>query len=237
MKTAYLLFLASISTAAQVPGNVITCDPAAAAHCKTAVIDGRPVRELVHGGTIVAVGQPLATEEGYYRVFVRVTQVGPGAIKIRPNHFSGIYSDSAHTRFVFYDKAAEINQRIREANREQQADRGDELNSPRRPGSSSPAQGIGASKAAKLGRLRKPDPNEVAGRQDESTGSLHDAPQTGTTVTPEQLYLTETTLRQGDSAEGFVYLKKPRRSKIHVGTSDPLREIDIPLQGVVFRFD
>ena len=85
--------------------------------------------------------------------------------------------------------------------------------------------------------MRKPDPNEVAGRQDEATGSGRSARQAGTIVTPEMLYLSRSTLRRGDFAMGFVYLKKPRRSKVHVGLSDPLRQIDIPVNGVVFRFN
>lgn len=237
MKAAYLLILASISAAAQGRGNVITCEAADVEHCRAKVIDGRPVRELVHQGTLVAVGKPTATADGYYRVFVSVSQVGSGKAKVMPNHFFGIYSDATHTRFGFYDKAAEVNQLIQEANRAQQAAGGGELNSPRRHGSSGPGQSIGTSKAAKLGRLRKPDPNEVAGREDQSAGSRGSAQKAGTIITPEQLYLTETTLRQGDSAEGFVYLKKPRRSKVHVGQGDLPLEIDIPVNGVVFKFN
>jgi hypothetical protein len=51
------------------------------------------------------------------------------------------------------------------------------------------------------------------------------------------LYLSQSTLRRGDFAEGFVYLKRPRHSKIHVESGDPLYEIDIPVNGVVFRFN
>ena len=78
MKTALLLFLVSISAAAQAPKNVIVCNPADAERCKATIIEGRPMRELVHEGTSIAVGKPVATAEGDYRVFVRVSQVGPG---------------------------------------------------------------------------------------------------------------------------------------------------------------
>jgi hypothetical protein len=81
-----------------------------------------------------------------------------------------------------------------------------------------------------------PAPVRVAGRQDEATGSRQSAPQAGTIVTPEELYLSQSTLRRGDFAEGFVYFKKPRRSKVRVGLNDPLCEINIPVNGVVFRF-
>jgi hypothetical protein len=228
MKTTSLLFLVSISAAAQAPGNVVACDPADADRCKATIIEGRPMRELVHEGTSIAVGKPVATAEGDYRVFVRVSQVGPGKAEVKPKYFSGLYSDPAHTRFASYDKAAEINQRIREANRAQQADGGDESDTPRR--GTDLARSMGTGKAAKLG-LRKTDPNA------EATGSRGSAPQAGTIVTPEELYLSQSTLRQGDYAEGFVYFKKTRRSKVHVGLSDPLYEIDIPVNGIVFRFN
>jgi hypothetical protein len=227
-----------MSAAAKAPGTVIVCDPTDAEHCKATIVEGKPMRELVHEGTSVAVGKPVATAEGDYRVFVQVRQVGPGKAEVRPKDFSALYSDPAHTRFAFYDMAAEINQRIREANRAQQTDGGDNFDASKRPAGSGNAQSTGGtSKAAKLGRLRKPDPNEVEGRQDEATGSHGSAPQAGTIVTPEELYLNRSTLRRGDFAEGFVYFKKPRRSKLHVGLSDSLQAIDIRVNGVVFRFN
>jgi hypothetical protein len=232
MKIASLVFLWSLSAAAQVAGNVIVCDPADAEQCKATVIESRPMRVLVHDGTSVAVGNPVATAEGDYRVFVRVSQVGAGKTDVRPKHFSGISSDAAHTRFAFYDKAAEVRQRIREASGAQPTDEDDAPDIARR-GST---QSMSASKAAKLG-LRRTDPNEAVSREDEEASARGRAKVAGTTVTPEELYLSQSTLRQGDYAEGFVYFKKPRRSTVHVGLNDPLREIDIPMKGVVFRFN
>jgi hypothetical protein len=224
----------SIPATAQGPGNVIICDSADAEHCKAATVEGKPMREMSHEGTSVAVGKPVATAEGYYRVFVLVRQVGPGKTVVKPKTFSALTSDSTHTRFAFYDVAAEINQRIRESNREQQTG-GDGFGTPRQRGNSGP-QSNGPSKAAKLGRMRKPDPNEVSGKQDQATGSSRSEPQAGTTLTPEELYLGRSTLRRGDFAEGFVYFKKPRRSNVHMGANDPLPEIDIPVNDIVFRF-
>jgi hypothetical protein len=232
MKTASLLFLVSMSAAAQAPGNVIACNPGDAEQCRATIIEGRPVRELVHDGTSIAVGKPMATAEGDYRVFVRVSQVGPGKTEVKPKHFSGLSSDRAHTRFAFYDKAAEINQRIREGN-QQQAEGGNVLDIPNR-GSGSPI--MSASKAAKLG-LKKIDPNQVANRQNDAAASRSSPQLAGTIVTPEELYLSQSTLRPGDFAEGLVYFKKPRRSKVHVSLGDPLYEIDIPVNGIVFRFN
>lgn len=233
MKTASLIFLVSLSAGAQATGNVISCDRADAERCRATTIEGRSMRELVHEGTSVAVGTPIATGDGYYRVFVRVSWVGPGKVEIKPKHFSGLGSDAAHTRLAFYDKAAEISERIREANRAQEADGGDD-SLPARSGAGS-TQSMGPIKAAKLG-LRKTDPNEVEARKNGAAGSSGSGSRAGTVVTPEELYLIEGTLRGGDFAEGLVYFKKPKRSKVPSVAGDSLYEIDIPVNGVVFRF-
>jgi len=240
MKAAGLLFLVCLCAASETPekGNVIPFDRTDAKQCKAVMIEGRAMRETVHGGTSVAVGESVGTRDGYFRVFVLVRQVGPGKIEVKPKQFSVLYSDAAKTRFSFYDKAAEINQRRREAARTHADDEAELPVSPRLPGYTGPLQSQGSTKAAKLGQLRKPDLNEIAGREDAATQEGRAAgARLGTTVTPEQLYLVRSTLKQGDFAEGFVYFKRPRRSKVHVGLNDTLREIDLPVNGIVFRFN
>lgn len=234
LKTVYLLFLVSLPAGAKAPQNVINCDPADAEHCRATIVQGRPMRELVHAGTSVAVSKPVATAEGDFRVFVQVRQAGPGKIEVKPKGFSALYSDPAQTRFAFYDMAAEISQRIREANREEQTGGGDEFDTQRRHAGTGES---GPSRTVKHGHMRKPNPNEATSRQDQAEESRRRSPQAGTTVTPEQLYLIRSTLHRGDFAEGFVYFKKPRRFKVHVGPGDKLHEIDIPVNGVVFRFN
>jgi hypothetical protein len=229
MKTVSLVFLVGIAAAAQAPGNVIACDAADADQCRVTIIEGRSMREMVHEGTSIAVGKPMATSEGDYRVFVRVSQIGSGKAKVSPKNFSGLFSDPEHTRFGFYDKAAEISQRMGWANGAQASGGGSDLDTPKRASGS--GQVTGTSKAAKLG-MSKVDPNDVT-----RTGADVSAPRVGTTVTPEELYLGPSTLRQGDFAEGFVYFKKPRRLRAHVGLDDTLYEIDVPVNGVVFRFN
>src|SRR5579862_1871640 len=240
MKAAGLLLLVCVFAAGQAPPvkiKTIAFDRADAKHCKTAMIEGRAMREIAFGGTSVAVGDSVGTGDGYFRVFVLVRHFGPGKTEVKPRQFSALYSDPANTRFSFYDKGAEISQRRREEIRALQAGGTDVLGTPSRPGSSGPTQTVGSSRAAKLGRMRKPDPNEAAGREEVATRQDQATSGAGTVVTPDQLYLSRATLHQGTSAEGFVYFKKPRRSKLHVGLSDPLHEIDIPVGGVVFRFN
>jgi len=170
-KTACLLILVSLAAAGKTPPTVILCDLSDAKHCKSTTVSGRPVREILHEGTSIAVGKPSATIDGEYRVFIRVKQVGPGKTEVRPKDFSALYSDSSHTRFTFHDIAAEVALRIHETKRAQEAANSSDFPSSGRHPGSGPQTSIGTSKAAKLGRLRKPDPNEVAARQDAATGS------------------------------------------------------------------
>lgn len=237
MKTACLLILVSLAAAAKTPPTVIPCDLSDSNHCRATTVSGRPVREILHDGTSIAVGKPVATLDGEYRVFIRIKQLGPGKTEVRPNDFSALSSDPSQTRFTFHDIAAELELRIRENRRTQQAAEsgGDFPSNGRHPGSG-PQSNLGTSKAAKLGRLRRPDPNEVAARQDAATGSRQTTQPAGTIVTPEELYLTRTTLHPGESAEGFVYFKKPRHSKLHPNPNDQLSEIDVPLNGAIFKF-
>ena len=41
-------------------------------------------------------------------MFVVVSRVDPGAIKVNPKDFYGLFSDPSHSRFTFVDKAAEL---------------------------------------------------------------------------------------------------------------------------------
>jgi len=237
MKRLGVLLLTCISAVGQVPGTVkvINFSRADREHCRLVRIEGRPMRESMYGGLSAAVGDPVSTKDGYFRVFVLVRQIGPGKTEVKPKEFFALDSDTAHTRFSFYDKAAEVMERRTEDVAELHDASGTELpNSPKRAGNSGSNASIGSSKAAKLGRLRKPDPNEVDG---EFGGTEErDAAEEGTAVTPAELYLSRSTLRQGDWTEGFVYFRKPKKSRLNTGAEDRLSEVDVPVHGVVFRF-
>ena len=85
-------------------------------------------------------------------------------------------------------------------------------------------------------RIRAQDPNGPTREQEEASEEKQRNSGPGTTLTPEELYLRPSTLRQRSSAEGFVYFRKPKRSKLNIGSQDLLFEIDILVNGVVFRF-
>ena len=50
------------------------------------------------------------------------------------------------------------------------------------------------------------------------------------------VFLEPAKLKQGSKAAGLVYFRKPKGSKIEVRPTDMLDEIDIRVNGILFRF-
>ena len=240
MKGLVFLLLASISVPGQVPGKakVVDFDRADGEHCSVVRIEGRPMLQTVYGGTSVAVGLPVSTVDGDFRVFVVVRQTGPGKAQVKPSEFSALYSDPAHTRFRTYDKAAEVDKRMMLQERQEagivaassQLDPGMQGVPP----ATDPVDS--KDRQARLRRKRNEDLNASTRELEQAREEKQRNSPPGVTVTPDQLYLRRSTLRQGSYAEGFVYFRKPKGSKLNIGSQDLLFEIDIPVNGVVFRF-
>jgi len=239
MKRLLLSLLTSIAAAGQAPGTmrVIAFDRSDAEHCKVVTIEGRPMLQTTFGGTSVAVGLPLSTGRGDFRVFVVIQQPGSGKAQVRPREFTALYSDPAHTRFPFYDKAAEIQDRTQRQQTEEPAivsasSQGD-------PGMSGMALaaelGTDNTERAMMQRQQQEDPNGPARAQEEAREAKQ-GHSPGTVVPPGELYLRACTLRQGKSAEGFVYFRQPKGSNLKIGFRDQLFEVDIPVNGIVFSF-
>jgi hypothetical protein len=240
MKGLLFLLLTSISVIGQVSDKVkaITFNRADAEHCTVVMIEGKPMLQTVYGGTSVAVGLPISTGELDFRVFIVVRRTGPGKAQLKPQEFSALYSDPAHTRFWFYDKAAEVDKlRVRQETQESgvvpassQGDSG----MPGAPTAPGPVDDI--DRQARAQRMRDEDPNAPTREQDEARDEKQIKSSPGSAMTPDQLYLRRSTLSQGTFAEGFVYFRKPKGSKLNIGSRDLLFEIDIPVNGVLFRF-
>jgi hypothetical protein len=240
MKGIVFLLVASISGLGQVPDKVkeITFDRADAEHCKVVTIEGRPMLQTLYGGTSVAVGLPMSTGNQDFRVFVVVRQTGPGPARVNPKEFSALYSDAAHTRFSFYDKAAEVDKRkVRRETQESGIVAASSQGDSSLPGAvPTPGAVDDVDRQARMQRMTNEDLNAPAREQEETHEEKQGQSLPGATVTADELYLRQSTLRQGSSAEGFVYFRKPRGSKLNIGSQDLLFEIDIPVNGVVFRF-
>ena len=218
--------------------KAITFNRADAEHCRVVMIEGRPMLQTVYGGTSVAVGLPVSTGDRDFRVFVVVRQTGPGHAQVKPKEFSALYSDPAHTRFWFYDKAAEVDKRkVRQETQESSIVAASSQGGFGMQGvPSTPVPVDDKDRQARSQRMRDEDPNAPTREQEEAREERQSKSLPGSTVTPDELYLRRSTLRQGSSAEGFVYFRKPKGSKLNIGSQDLLFEIDIPVNGVVFRF-
>lgn len=194
------------------------------------------MRETEFDGTSVAVGDPIVTGNGDFSVFVQVRQTGPAKVEVKPKDFSALYSDTAHTRFLFYDKLEEIALRQAQQDAENRGVAGaDQAQDAGSLPSSGPVSRSGVIRPPSLDNTKKPDPGYTDVMAD-GTGP-QGASRPGTALKPEDLYLGRKTLRQGGTAEGFVYFRKPKHAKLHVGAQDKLYQIDLPVNGIVFRFD
>jgi hypothetical protein len=240
MKGLVILLLTSISVVGQVSGNVksIEFDRADVEHCRVVTIEGEPMLQTVYGGISVAVGLPVKVGDLDFRVFVVVQQTGPGKAQVKPQEFSALYSDPAHTRFGFYDKAAEVDkhrvvQQTQEPGIDPASSQGD-LGRQGAPSTTGPEADM--DRQARLQRMKNEDLNAPAREQQAASEEKRSKSYPGTALTLEQLYLHRSTLRQGNAAEGFVYFRKPKGSTLHIGSQNLLFEIDIPVNGVVFRF-
>jgi hypothetical protein len=86
------------------------------------------------------------------------------------------------------------------------------------------------------------DPH-VGNRSEEETRQLQLRNGTGSASTPPPLdpahpppFLRITTIKKGSNATGYVFLRRPKGSKVEVVPAAMLDEIDIPINGVIFRF-
>ena len=221
-----------------VDARVIVCDRADAEHCKTVEIDGRKLLQTEAGGTNVAMGTPITMPNGDFQVYISVRQVGAGSAEVNPKEFSAYFSDAAHTRFAFYDKAAEVGraeamQRSRDSARYHSPDEAGLAGTPPPPGSLNSNEETGQSRWAS-GR----DPNAAARDQEQRREQIQNRAKPDEAFPagrrPEYLYRGKAT--QGTQVAGLVFFRKPKGSKVKVGPQDALYEIEVPVKGVVFKF-
>src|SRR5579863_5757134 len=92
----------------QAPGKIVTFNRADTEHCKVITVSGRPLLQSTYEGISVAIAMPLNRGNGEFSLFVAVSQAGPGTVQVNPKDFYGLYPDKDHTRFMFFDKAAEV---------------------------------------------------------------------------------------------------------------------------------
>jgi hypothetical protein len=243
MRVPLLLFLLSIPSLAQDPNGptVVPFNRADTEHCKVVSVDGKQLLQTVNGGTSVAIELPTTMPDGEFQVYVSVSQIGPGSAEVNPRQFAVYYSDPAHTQFPFYDKAREIGNQDAAA----RAHRGGSGNagaqsqgSQALPGTPPPPGSLNSNEwTGKSRTMTGQDPNAIARQQEEARQRNQKIAQSGAgSPAGQSEFLSQTTLQQGSAVSGIVFFKKPKGSKLKVGPQDVLYQIDVPVNGMIFRF-
>jgi hypothetical protein len=218
------LLLSAAAMAQNTPdAKVITFSRTDTEHCKVIMVAGKPLLESSYNGTSVAIGMPENGGNGEFSVYVSIYQTGIGAAHVIPKDFSGVYSDAGHTRFPFFDKAKEVESQAYVQGpapgmsaTTNEIDRSMIRGGPAGPG----AAGLSPSETMKG--------DNVPGNQSPKAAPEMPA------ATP--VFLQRATVKQGSRAAGLVFFRKPRGSKLEVNPAGMLDEIDIPVNGIVFRF-
>jgi hypothetical protein len=240
--------LLSAAALAQSPSaaKIVTFNPADKEHCKVVAFNGKPMLETTYNGTTVAITMPQNWGNGEFSVFIAVAQTGNGSVEVNPKEVTALYPDPEHTRFRWFDKARDLDT---EASR-RTAGLGQPGGAPS-AGSVGPpggSPGALADSSIAMGQSNHPEQMHDTNPQ-ASTKATEEARQlqlrtaAGNTSSLTQLdpehpptFLRPASVKQGSSAIGYVFLRKPKGSKVEVTPSGILDEIDIPLNGVVFRF-
>jgi hypothetical protein len=230
MKILLASLLFSIAALGQKATNdrVITFDRADAEHCKVVVIGGKPLLESTYDGTSVAIAMPTKTGNGEFLIFVAISQAGAGAAQVNPKGFYGLYSDKNHSRFTFYDKAAGMDGQPR-------GPAGDPglsaANAQVDPGSLRPGQ-AGGGPPSWAG-----PPGAGSAGEGGPSGAASTTPGAAQIGAPIPVgYLRRSKIKQGAKIVGWVALRPAKGTKPDVQSADMLDEVDIPVNGIVFRF-
>jgi hypothetical protein len=232
------LFLASAALA-QSPDSarIVTFNRADTEHCKVAVVSGKPLLETTYEGTTVAITLPQNWGNGEFSVYVAVAQVGDGEAVVNPKAISALYPDPAHTRFRWFDKAHDLDTlaTMQSSGMGGGASAG--------PGGSGSLDSNSAEPPPTHPEARAQMDPHAGNRSEEETRVLQMRNGAGTGSTPAPLdpahpppFLPITTVKKGSNATGYVFLRRPKGSKVEVAPAAMLDEIDIPINGVIFRF-
>lgn len=197
----------------QTPGKIVTFNRADTEHCKVVVASGKPLLQSTYEGTTVAIALPVNRGNGDFSIFARISRAAGGTVQVNPKEFYGVFSDKDHTRFQFYDKAAEF----------------------------ALAQESGANPSLSAANP-KYDPSTVR-RESGQTGNPANRGDQGNGGPPlaegpdiSGLFFRKGTIKPGTGMAGWITLRQPKGHKLEVHPTDMLDEIDIPVNGVLFRF-
>ena len=212
MKLLLAYFILAGTAFGQAHAKIITFSPADTEHCKVINASGKPLLQSTYEGTTVSIAMPVNRGNGDFSIFVRVSRAGGETVEVNPKDFYGLFSDMNHTRFQFYDKAGEI-----------------ELGHP--TAASTPYSSASAttdSVSTRLGSVPGAAPRGGLA-DDDRTPPAANATFTG-------MFFRKGNIKPGSGIAGWITLRQPKGAKLEVHRTDMLDEIDIPVNGAVFRF-
>ena len=217
MKTLMVVLICAGLAYGQAPGKTITFNKADTERCKVVTVSGRPLLQSTYDGLTVAIAIPVNRGNGDFSIFVAISQAGTQTVQVNPKDFYALYSDQNHTRFTFYDKAGEV----AAPNQPPGADGGMSASVAQiDPGSIRPgAMGPGG-----------PPPGGGPPDADMSGPSPTESPNMSAA------YLRKGKVKPRSGIAGWITLRKPSGGKLEVRPTDMLDEVDILVNGVLFRF-
>jgi hypothetical protein len=204
-----------------------------------------PLLETTYDGTTVAITLPQNWGNDEFSVYVAVAQVGEGEAVVNPKEIWALYPGPAHTRFRWFDKAHDLDTLATMRASGMGGDPGGPGGGP--PGGLDGSGSPGDSNSAEPSpthpeAMAQMDPH-ADNRSEEEARLLQMRNRAGTASTPTLLdpahppaFLRITTVKKGSNATGYVFLRRPKGSKVEVAPAAMLDEIDIPINGVIFRF-
>jgi len=245
MKFLGLLLVVPVLAMAQTAPTVITFDRGDTEHCRVLVASGKPLLASTYKGTTVAVSLPDNWVNGEYSLFVMVSQTGDGSAEINPKEIYAVFSDPAHTRFSWFDKKHDLDTLV--------SMRSQGMGQTGAPGGGPPG-GFGGSNGDSSGAappMTHPEVMERGGigdtnqrsRSEEEArnmgmrnggGAGSQRPHLDPAHPPA--FLKHTTVKAGSQVSGYVFVRKPKGFAEEITANSMLGEIDIPVNGTVFRF-
>jgi hypothetical protein len=214
----------------QDPDNakIVMFDRTDVEHCKVEFVGGMQLLETEYGGTRVAVGLPAGMVNGVFRVYVSVGQIAVGRVKVNPKEFSAYYSDPAHTRFPYYEEPAEIAPEMTKAS---------SGNDPWLPGTTPPpGTSVNNTWSGASRSIPAQDPSASARHDEQTREKRARVAQQNTAVLDPSEFLGRRTVQRGKSVAGFVSFRRPEGSKLTAVGPDVLYQVDIPINGIIFRY-
>ena len=201
----------------QAPGKIITFNKADTEHCKVVAVRGMPLLQSTYDGITVAIAMPMNRGNGDFLIFVAVSQTGAQPFQVNPKDFYGLFSDQNHTRFAFHDMAAET----------------DGVGHP--PGANGGTSAANAQVdpgSIRPGAMGPGGPPPGGGPPD---GGTSGAAPTGS-PNMSAAYFRKGKVKPGSGIAGWITLRKPSGGKLEVRPTEMLDEVDILVNGVLFRF-